>query len=136
ELAARNPAPTQWRQGPTALRRRSRGKRGVMAEHHSDAVYMRTFWYLLVLTIAEIIVALLPFATLVKGILLVGMALGKASLVAMYFMHLRFERVTLGVIAFTPLVICVFLVFMLTPDLGAVAHKTVAPAKQTTGVKH
>ena len=73
---------------------------------------------------------------LVKGFLLVGMALGKAALVAMFFMHLRFERVTLGVIAFTPLVICVFLVFMLTPDLGAVQHKTVAPAQQTTGAKH
>jgi len=64
------------------------------------------------------------------------MALGKAALVAMFFMHLRFERVTLGVIAFTPLVICVFLVFMLTPDLGAIAHKTTVPAKQTTGTKH
>jgi len=97
---------------------------------------MRTFWYLLVLTILEIAVAIPSYAPLVKGILLVGMALGKASLVAMYFMHLRFERLTLGVIAFTPLVICVFLVFMLTPDLGAVAHKTTVPAKQTTGVKH
>src|SRR4029450_4285025 len=64
------------------------------------------------------------------------MALGKASLVAMFFMHLRFERLTLGVIAFTPLIICVFLVFMLTPDLGAIAHKTTVPAKQTTGAKH
>jgi cytochrome c oxidase subunit 4 len=107
-----------------------------MDEHHSEAVYHRTFWYLLVLTILEIIVALLPLVTLVKGVLLVAMALGKASLVAMYFMHLRFERLTLGVIAFTPLVICVFLVFMLTPDLGAIAHKTTVPAKQTTGVKH
>ena len=108
-----------------------------MAEHHSESLYMRTFYYLLVLTILEIVVALPTYSTLVKGILLVGMALGKASLVAMYFMHLRFERVTLGVIAFTPLVICVFLVFMLTPDLGAIAHKTVTPAtQQTTGVKH
>jgi cytochrome c oxidase subunit 4 len=97
---------------------------------------MKVFYYLLVLTILEIVVALPTYAPLVKGILLVGMALGKAALVAMYFMHLRFERVTLGVIAFTPLLICVFLVFMLTPDLGAVPHKTVAPAKQTTGVKH
>jgi cytochrome c oxidase subunit IV len=107
-----------------------------MAEHHSESLYHKIFWYLLVLTILEIIVALVPFVRLVKGILLVGMALGKASLVAMFFMHLRFERVTLGVIAFTPLVICVFLVFMLTPDLGAIQHKTVAPAQQTTGVKH
>jgi cytochrome c oxidase subunit IV len=71
-----------------------------------------------------------------KAALLIAMALGKAALVAMFFMHLRFERLTLGVIAFTPLVICVFLVFMLTPDLGAIAHKTTVPAKQTTGAKH
>ena len=107
-----------------------------MAEHHSESIYMKIFYYLLVLTILEILVALPTYAPLAKGILLVGMALGKATLVAMYFMHLRFERVTLGVIAFTPLAICVFLVFMLTPDLGAVAHKTTVPAKQTTGVKH
>ena len=107
-----------------------------MAEHHSEALYHKMFWYLLVLTILEIIVALLPLGTLVKGILLVGMALGKATLVAMYFMHLRFERMTLGVIAFTPLVICVFLVFMLLPDLGGTPHKTTIPAKQTSGAKH
>ena len=107
-----------------------------MAEHHSESLYMKIFYYLLALTILEILVALPTYAPLAKGILLVGMALGKATLVAMYFMHLRFERVTLGVIAFTPLAICVFLVFMLTPDLGAVAHKTTVPAKQTTGVKH
>lgn len=107
-----------------------------MAEQHSEALYHKIFWYLLVLTILEIMVALLPLATLVKGVLLVGMALGKAALVAMFFMHLRFERVTLGVIAFTPLAICVFLVFMLLPDLGGTPHKTTIPAKQTSGAKH
>jgi cytochrome c oxidase subunit 4 len=107
-----------------------------MAEHHSESLYMTIFYYLLALTILEIIVALPTYATWLKAILLIAMALGKASLVAMFFMHLRFERLTLGVIAFTPLVICAFLVFMLTPDLGAIAHKTTVPAKQTTGVKH
>ena len=107
-----------------------------MAEHHSESLYMKIFYYLLALTILEILVTLPTYATWVKAILLIGMALGKASLVAMFFMHLRFERLTLGVIAFTPLAICVFLVFMLTPDLGAVAHKTTVPAKQTTGTKH
>jgi cytochrome c oxidase subunit IV len=108
-----------------------------MAEHHSEALYHKIFWYLLALTILEVIVALLPLPTLVKGILLVGMALGKAGLVAMYFMHLRFERLSLAVIAFTPLVICVFLVFMLTPDLSSpnrIYHKAVGiPA---AGAKH
>jgi cytochrome c oxidase subunit 4 len=107
-----------------------------MAEHNSESVYMTTFYYLVALTILEIIVALPTYAIWLKAILLIAMALGKASLVAMFFMHLRFERLTLGVIAFTPLVICVFLVFMLTPDLGAIAHKTTVPAQQTTGARH
>ena len=107
-----------------------------MAEHHSESLYMTIFYYLLALTILEIIVALPTYATWLKAMLLIGMALGKAALVALYFMHLRFERLTLGVIAFTPLVICVFLVFMLAPDLGAVDHKTTVPAKQATGAKH
>ena len=106
-----------------------------MAEHHSESLYMKIFYYLLALTILEILVALPTYATWVKAILLIGMALGKAALVAMYFMHLRFERLTLGVIAFTPLVICVFLVFMLAPDLGA-TNKTPVPTKQATGAKH
>jgi cytochrome c oxidase subunit 4 len=97
---------------------------------------MTIFYYLLALTILEILVALPDYAPWLKATLLIAMALGKAALVAMYFMHLRFERLTLGVIAFTPLAICVFLVFMLTPDLGAVARKTTVPAKQATGVKH
>ena len=109
-----------------------------MAEHHAESLYHKIFWYLLVLTILEIIVALTHMPILAKGILLVGMALGKAALVAMFFMHLRFERVTLGVIAFTPLVICVFLVFMLTPDLGSTSRirPQTGAVKQTTGAKH
>lgn len=107
-----------------------------MAEHHSEALYMKIFYYLLALTILEILVALPTYSIFVKALLLIGMALGKAALVALYFMHLRFERLTLSVIALTPLAICVFLVFMLTPDLGAVEHKTTVPASQTTGAKH
>jgi hypothetical protein len=37
-------------------------------------------------------------------------------------MHLKFEARTVGMIALVPLVLCVFLIFMLTPDLSAVVH--------------
>jgi cytochrome c oxidase subunit 4 len=40
----------------------------------------------------------------------------KAALVALYFMHLKFENRTLGIIAVTPMILCVFLLFMLMPD--------------------
>jgi cytochrome c oxidase subunit 4 len=94
-----------------------------MAEHHQEPNYMGVFWWLLALTILEVVVALLPLEPLVKGILLVGMALAKAILVALYFMHLRFETRTLGLIAFTPLTICVFLILMLMPDVGLIHHE-------------
>jgi cytochrome c oxidase subunit IV len=87
---------------------------------HDHPNYMAIFWILLVLTIAELATAMIPtggaYPYPLKVALLVGMALGKAALVAAYFMHLRFERSTLSLIAVTPLLLCVFLLFMLFPD--------------------
>jgi hypothetical protein len=96
-----------------------------MAEHKHPN-YMAIFWILAILTVVEIAVVFLPFGKVVNGTLLCG-------LVAMYFMHLKFETRTLGMIAVTPLVIATLLVFVLLPDGFAVAKKTddskkVAPA--------
>ena len=100
--------------------------------HREEPNYIGVFWWLLALTILEIGVIYAPIAKMVIAILLIGLALTKATLVALYYMHLKFEQRTLGLIAVTPLVLCVFLIFMLTPDLGAVLHqspKTEAPAE-------
>lgn len=91
-----------------------------MAEHHQEPNYYLVLVWLAVLTVAEIAVVLIDPPFLSKVILLVGMALSKAILVALYFMHLRFETSTLMIIAATPLIICSFLIFMLMPDLGAI----------------
>ena len=102
-----------------------------VAHRHEEPNYIGVFWWLLALTIIEIAVIYLPLAKFVIALLLIGCAFTKASLVALYYMHLAFERRTLLVIAVTPLVLCVFLIFMLTPDLGAVLRtspKTEAPA--------
>ncbi|MFQ5913450.1 MAG: cytochrome C oxidase subunit IV family protein [Nitrospinota bacterium] len=97
-----------------------------MAQEHKEPNYMAIFWWLLALTILEVIVAISNLPTAGKASLLVAMALGKAMLVAMYFMHLRFERFTLGAIVLTPLVLCLFLLLMLFPDLLGTPHKTTA----------
>ena len=87
-----------------------------MSDEHAGPGYMTIFWWLFALTILEVGVTFLSIPKLAMGTLLVGMALGKACLVALYFMHLKFEKRTLGLIALTPLVLCTFLVFMLLPD--------------------
>src|SRR3712207_7519308 len=55
----------------------------------------------------------LPMGKLIIGVVLVILAVWKGALVAMYFMHLRFETKTLGWIAITPLAIATLLVFLL-----------------------
>ena len=91
---------------------------------HKHPNYMAIFWYLAVLTVVEIAVIYMPLAKLTIGVLLCALALGKATLVAMYFMHLRFEVRMLGLIAVTPLTIATLLIFLLLPDGFAVAHKS------------
>ena len=90
-----------------------------MAEngHKEHPKYFKIFWWLLALTIIEVAVAIPEYAVILKAILLIGLACAKAALVAIYFMHLKFEKRTLTIIVLTPFIICVFLVFALMPDL-------------------
>jgi len=103
-----------------------------MAGEHKHPNYMAIFWLLAVLTAVEIAVVFLPFGKLINGTLLCALAVGKAAVVAMYFMHLKFEARTLGLIAITPLAIATLLVFVILPDAFFVDHKTatVKPAAE------
>ena len=92
---------------------------------HKHPNYMAIFWYLAILTVVEIAVIYMPLAKFTIGVLLCSLALGKAVLVAMYFMHLRFETRALGLVAITPLVIATLLIFVLLPDGFAVMKRTV-----------
>jgi len=85
-------------------------------EEHVHPNYMGIFYWLLALTIIEVAIPFTVTVQIPKVFLLVSLAIGKASLVALYFMHLRFEVRTLGVIALTPMILCAFLLFMLVPD--------------------
>lgn len=70
---------------------------------HKKPSYMMIWFILLILTIAEVGVAFfsgMPKVILV--ILLLILALWKALLVALYYMHLRFEPKKLWLIALSP----------------------------------
>ncbi len=103
-----------------------------MAGEHKHPNSMAIFWLLAVLTVVELIVVFLPFGKMVNGTMLCALAVGKAAVVAMYFMHLKFEARTLGLIAITPLAIATLLVFVILPDAFFVDHKTatVKPAAE------
>ncbi len=105
--------------------------------HKEHPKYMRIFVILIILTIAEVAVVYMPFPKIVIALLLIGMACSKALYVALYFMHLKFEQKTLMMIALTPFIICVFLVFMLLPDLMAGArHEGAKAESQVVDTSH
>jgi caa(3)-type oxidase subunit IV len=72
---------------------------------------MAIFWWLLGLTIVEIAWALLPHSSeLVLAAGIVGAAVIKAVLVALYFMHLKFERKVMGILFASTLILGAILV--------------------------
>jgi len=107
-----------------------------MAEAEHKTNYMAIFWWLAALTVIEIAVILPGVPKVIVGTLLVALAVTKAALVAMYFMHLRFETKTLGYIAVTPLAIATLLLLVLMPDNRAVNHQTADTVKVEAPAKH
>lgn len=87
-------------------------------EQHEEPNYVAVFIYLTLLTAAELGVYGLGLPKSVMIGALVALALAKAALVAMFFMHLAMESKGLWIVAATPLVIVAFCYFMLRPDLS------------------
>jgi len=83
---------------------------------HKRPNYAAIFWALLILTIFEIIVANLPAAKpfAVAGLVLLAMI--KASLVALFYMHLKFEKFVIYLIVIFPLFLAAVLTLMILAD--------------------
>ena len=84
---------------------------------HSHHNYIKIFIILSVLTAVEIGVTFLGLPRALMVTLLVGLAVWKAALVALHFMHLKIEKKTLTIVAVIPFILCVFLSLMLLPDI-------------------
>ena len=72
--------------------------------------YVGVWVGLAVPTLLELGVAFLGWSKLVIILLLVGLALWKALLVALYYMHLRFEGNRMRIFAIAPLPLAVIIV--------------------------
>jgi cytochrome c oxidase subunit IV len=101
-------------------------------EAHPEPNYWAVIIVLGVATLVEILLTYAPMPKLFIGILLVGFALFKAIIVAAFFMHLKFEKTTLALIAATPLLLCTLLIFALLPDHNPKNHLSKSGAPVTT----
>ncbi|MGH7475811.1 MAG: cytochrome C oxidase subunit IV family protein [Longimicrobiales bacterium] len=77
---------------------------------HHKPNYMGVFGILFVLTIIEVGVAFLGLSRLFTILALVSLAIWKAVLVALYYMHLRYEPGRLRLLALAPLPLAIILV--------------------------
>jgi caa(3)-type oxidase subunit IV len=84
---------------------------------HSQNNYIKIFIILSVLTVIEVGITFLGLPKMLLASLLVIFAMWKASLVAMHFMHLKFEKKTLTIVAIIPFILCTLLILMLLPDI-------------------
>ncbi len=74
------------------------------AESHEshDGVYIIAFVLLAALTLVELVVTYIP---VVKAILLLILASGKAYIVAAYYMHLRYEKRYMPLVFIGPIIV-------------------------------
>src|SRR5262244_921669 len=89
------------------------------AEHMAGAstgTFAKIWIILLVLTGVEIFLAYEQLPTMIMLTILVGLSVIKAALIIAYFMHLKFERLSLFLTLFPMLIFCILLMLIFMPD--------------------
>jgi cytochrome c oxidase subunit 4 len=71
---------------------------------------------LLGLTVIEVFLAYIHVPLHIMLTLLIGLSLVKAAMIVAYFMHLRFERLSLVLTLIPTLAVCICLLFIVFPD--------------------
>jgi len=89
----------------------------VAGEEHKAPPYMIVFVVLGVLTVLEVLFAFTSLPKLWLAVGLIVMALWKAVLVAMYYMHLRFEPRRLWILAASPIPLAIILVVVVIQEI-------------------
>ena len=89
-----------------------------MSNDHAHPVnnkqYFTTWGWLLLMTLFALVIGYgwVPMPGGVKALLLVGVTLAKIGLIGRIFMHLKFEKMNLVMLTFSPLVLAMILFFM------------------------
>ena len=94
----------------------------------TKAIFIRVWIFLLVLTSVEVWLAYIHASPGVMLAALMGLSLLKAGYIIAYFMHMKFERRSLGLSLFPILILCILALLMLLPDA---AHAQCVMCKRT-----
>lgn len=89
------------------------------AEEHfagTNKLFTSIWAWLVLLTLLEIFLAYKPMPIHYMLTILLGLSIIKAALIVAYFMHLKFERLSLILTLVPMLVICICLFFVFFPD--------------------
>src|SRR5918998_1537777 len=79
-------------------------------------LFLNVLLGLLFLTVIEVFLAYIHVPLSIMLTLLIGLSLIKAAMIIAYFMHLRFERLSLVLTLIPTLAICICLLFIVFPD--------------------
>ncbi len=79
-------------------------------QSHSHRNYWAIWAYLLILTVVELGIAFLPWSKEVQILVLLFLAIWKALLVALFFMHLKWEGNRMRIFAIAPLPLTIIII--------------------------
>ena len=85
-------------------------------ETHGNRLYIFVWVWLLSLTVVEVLLAYRQFTVATMLAILMSLSVIKAGLIMAYFMHLRYERLSLVLTLIPILVICIALFTSFFPD--------------------
>jgi cytochrome c oxidase subunit IV len=87
-----------------------------MSERGSLKPMYLVWMWLLIITIVEVLLAYFHVPVTIMLIALLGMSFVKASMIVAWFMHLKFERVSLVLTLIPAAVMCMLLMNVVWPD--------------------
>jgi len=82
----------------------------------SNKLFISVWGWLIALTLVEIFLAYKPMPIKLMLIVLMGLSIIKAALIVAYFMHMKFERLSLILTIVPMLIVCIMLLFAFFPD--------------------
>lgn len=84
---------------------------------HAHPNYIAVWAWLVLLLVVSVAAVMLPFSQTITVSFIFIVATVKAALVAVYFMHLKFEEKLVRYIAIVPVVLFIIMTLTLIPDI-------------------